>query len=775
MAGGFESLGLGEELIQAVEGDLNWLLPTDVQDEAIPLILGGGDVMAAAETGSGKTAAFSLPVLQLVMETKRREAEGKDGPAGGAVAGRAKSATDWRLSGVDRDGMLGIEGADGGIAFAGAPRWVGGRATLGVSKGKAYYEATLLDQGLGRVGWSTTAANYILGTDKYGLGFGGTGMKSQGGKFDPYGESFGQGDVIGCFLDLEKGVLGFSKNGKYLGDAFVLEGELKGQEAWFPAVALKQARMRLTLVGPFRHAPPQEEGFQGVAQLPAESVHIPVFAKRSAEVVGGSGGTGVEKSSSGSNRPLAIIIEPARDLAEQVYNCICDYSRHVEGVGVALVVGGVEQRETKTGIKAGCDIVVGTTGKLMDLIKRGLLNVDRVRFFILDEADRLLETGNRDDIMTLYHRLPKGGVGDRRLQICFFSATLHSPEITELAEKICDRPTWVDLKGKDSVPESVHHVVVEVDPEAQAFQALLASSPDASSVHVATDNVHSSSSSSSSSSAEDERSEQIKRLKPLVLLKLIEAYNMDQCLIFCRTNLDCDLLETFLVGVGGGQHFRGKTEKGKENVYSCCVLAGMRSMQERRANLQAFKDGDVRFLICTDVAARGIDIQGLPYVINMTLPDVVENYIHRVGRVGRADSVGLAISLVAKQGFSEKVWYHSCASRGKGCVNRKVKEEGGCTIWFDEADSLRQVEERLHCSDGIPRMGPPEFTLPKTIEALLGGGKFGEASKNHVVNETVAKHVELLQPSVKELVDLEFKSQTLWLSLRQRYRAGVHG
>ena len=158
--------------------------------------------MAAAETGSGKTAAFSLPVLQLVMETKRREAEGKDGPAGGAVAGEAKDATDWRLSGVDRDGMLGIEGADGCTAFVGAPRWVGGRATLGVRKGKVYFEATLLDQGLGRVGWSTTAANYNLGTDKYGLGFGGTGMKSQGGKFDPYGESFGQGDVIGCFLEI---------------------------------------------------------------------------------------------------------------------------------------------------------------------------------------------------------------------------------------------------------------------------------------------------------------------------------------------------------------------------------------------------------------------------------------------------------------------------------------------------------------------------------------------------------------------------------------------
>lgn len=189
MAGGFESLGLSDELIRAIEGDLNWLLPTDVQDESIPLILGGGDVMAAAETGSGKTAAFSLPVLQLVMEAKRREAEGKDGPGGaGAVRGAAEGPGDWRVSGVDRDPMLEIEG-DGATVAVGVPRWVGGRATLGVQgQGcKAYFEATMLDSGLGRVGWATTAANYNLGTDKYGYGFGGTGMKSQGGKFDPYG------------------------------------------------------------------------------------------------------------------------------------------------------------------------------------------------------------------------------------------------------------------------------------------------------------------------------------------------------------------------------------------------------------------------------------------------------------------------------------------------------------------------------------------------------------------------------------------------------------
>merc|ERR1711871_236710 len=122
---------------------------------------------------------------------------------------------------------------------------------------------------------------------------------------------------------------------------------------------------------------------------------------------------------------------------------------------------------------------------------------------------------------------------------------------------------------------------------------------------------------------------------------------------------------------GTKKSWGGKGESGKENPYSCVVLAGARNQRERQANLESFKEGDVRFLICTDVAARGLDIAGLPFVIQMTIPDDIENYIHRIGRCGRADRMGLAISLVATE--REKVWYHKCPSRGKaGCENTKL-------------------------------------------------------------------------------------------------------
>ena len=102
----------------------------------------------------------------------------------------------------------------------------------------------------------------------------------------------------------------------------------------------------------------------------------------------------------------------------------------------------------------------------------------------------------------------------------------------------------------------------------------------------------------------------------------------------------------------------------------------------------------VRFLICTDVAARGIDVQGIPFVINVTLPDDKQNYVHRIGRVGRADRMGLAISLVSE--VPEKVWYHSnCPNRGKGCYNTTLLEQGGCAIWYNEKQYLADIEEHL--------------------------------------------------------------------------------
>ncbi|ETO25662.1 hypothetical protein RFI_11476 [Reticulomyxa filosa] len=250
---------------------------------------------------------------------------------------------------------------------------------------------------------------------------------------------------------------------------------------------------------------------------------------------------------------------------------------------------------------------------------------------------------------------------------------------------------------------------------------------------------------------------------------------MDQCLVFCRTRVDCDNLEQYLVSIGGGAKFRQKEETGKENPYSCVVLHSGRSQGERDRNLQTFKDGDVRFLISTDVAARGIDIKALPFVVNMTMPAESEDYIHRVGRVGRADMPGVAISILANQ--KEKVvlivWYHKCPSRGSNCSDTRLVEQGGCAIWFDEFEIFAAVEKRLG-GIKIPILDQNNLD-PNQLKELLQ-----EISRRDPLVAQAEKKVEMLKPKVEELAALETKAQSINTqkkspsdkkrSLNQRYK-----
>lgn len=241
---------------------------------------------------------------------------------------------------------------------------------------------------------------------------------------------------------------------------------------------------------------------------------------------------------------------------------------------------------------------------------------------------------------------------------------------------------------------------------------------------------------------------------------------MSQCIIFCRTNVDCDNLETFLCSQDTTsvqpQKFRGTVESGKEGRYSCCVLAGMRSMDQRRASLAAFKEGAVRFLICTDVAARGIDISGLPYVVNMTLPDEAEQYIHRIGRVGRAERMGLAISLIGPSGLDERVWFHKCGNRGKdGCTRRQLVSEGGCTVWYNETECFDNIQKRLDMA--VPEL-KEDYGLPDELAGL--GVEYGEVWQGAEAGAGANFHRDLLQPAMHELADMELEAQNIFLQFQ---------
>ncbi|XP_020905751.1 ATP-dependent RNA helicase DDX1 isoform X2 [Exaiptasia diaphana] len=730
MAGHFSEFGLLPEICKAVD-EMDWLLPTDVQAEAIPLILGGGDVLMAAETGSGKTGAFCLPIIQIVHENVRDAMAGKTPKASPQGDG---GSTGFKMNPFDRDESFAIS-QDGLLCQSREMyKWQGCRSTLGVKKGKYYYEATVTDEGLCRVGWSTSQATFDLGTDRDGFGFGGTGKKSYGRQFDSYGEAFGINDVIGCFIDLQDDyTIKFSKNGVDFGVAFEIPDEMDGK-TFFTAVVLKNAEMSFNFGDkPFKYPPKGQ--YLALSKAPKNATATSNIA---------TGGAAQSKPGKFSNKcaPSAIIIEPSRELAQQTHHQIQLFAKQLPDPKIksVLLVGGENTKDQIRAINDGVDIITGTPGKLGDFIQTDKISLHQVNFFILDEADGLLAQGNNDLIMKIYSKIPKTGPTGKRLQIITCSATLHSFDVKKLADRIMHFPTWVDLKGQDSVPETVHHVVCHIDPRSDMTWKNLKNP---------TDGIHKKD--KITGQTPEALSEAVKMLKAEYLKRAIDEHKMDTAIIFCRTKIDCDNTEQYLLSYGGGA-------RAMVNQYSCVVLHGDRSPQERKANLQKFKDNEVRFLICTDVAARGIDIKGVPYVINVTFPDDKQNYVHRIGRVGRAERMGLAISLISD--VKEKVWYHVCSSRGKGCFNTRLKEQGGCAIWYDEIQYLGDVEE--HLGESIPVVSS---NLKVTANEFDGKVVYGEKRGKGSSFET---HAAEMAPSVRDLASLELQAQSSFLGLKHR-------
>jgi ATP-dependent RNA helicase DDX1 len=777
--------GLCPELLRAVQQE-NWLLPTPIQDEALPAILGGGDVCGAAETGSGKTAAFVLPILQLVQEelvnggamtVQKKSGETKSNSTFGSslLPSSPPSTSAIKLSTSDRDSMLAVSQPDQLVCQSRSERqWQGVRATVGATtkSAKVYFEATVEDDGLCRVGWSTAAGKYDLGTDAHSWGFGGTGMKSHGRKFIAYGRAFGRGDVVGCYLDLsgKQGTCSFSLNGKMCGEAF---NNIPANAVLYPACVLKNAQMSFE----FNEMKYKCKDYVPIGQAHSNVLRGGAGGNNKSKKKGGNGGGG----GGGGGSCRAIIMAPTRELAAQIYDWVNKLSKFINDPNIqsTLIVGGNDFKQNSNPNNA--HIVIGTCGRLRDTLNRNKINTNNVRFFVLDEADQMVKDKESLSIVREIHQtlINTASKESARLQVCFFSATLHTPGVRELAEQMTYHATWVDLKGKDVVPETVDHLIVPVTSTSK-------STPwgDSYKYDQFTDGVHSKDNllmrrpvkNINNDSVALARSQVIKRMKLEAVKDIVDTFSMSTCMIFCRTNVDCNMLEEYFsflskqIGGGrGSKHQSGvKRESGKENIYSCVVVAGKRQQRERRENLEAFKDGDVRFLICTDVAARGIDLKELPFVINMTLPDEPEQYYHRIGRVGRAGRMGLAISIVACDGSdNEKVWYHSNCKNKKMCHQTKLVKHGGCCIYYNEKLCLKNIEDKL--GEKILRMNSDSggLTLPNNMNV----NDYGEllSKKNSGGNNSkTSEHVQSVMPAVMELCEIEMETQKLWLQTKRK-------
>lgn len=277
-------------------------------------------------------------------------------------------------------------------------------------------------------------------------------------------------------------------------------------------------------------------------------------------------------------KPQVLILTPTRELAAQVREDVTNIGRFKRIKAVA-VYGKEPFSKQKVELEQKTHVVVGTPGRVMDHLERGTLDIDQIKYLIIDEADEMLNRGFIDEVEAIIDQLPLNRV------TMVFSATLPK-DVENLCHKYMKDPTHIEIESTGVTANTIEHYLIEVKEE-----------------------------------------EKISLLKDVTVVE-----NPDSCLIFCRTKENVDAVYS---------------ELEKAN-YSCERLHGGLEQEDRFAVMDGFKTGNFRYLVATDVAARGIDIDNVTLVINYDVPMEKESYVHRTGRTGRAGNKGKAITFSTK-------------------------------------------------------------------------------------------------------------------------------
>lgn len=281
----------------------------------------------------------------------------------------------------------------------------------------------------------------------------------------------------------------------------------------------------------------------------------------------------------------ALILAPTRELAIQITEEINELAKHTPIRAVTLYGGQSIQAQTRQ-LETGSHIIVGTPGRVLDMLQRGYLHLKNIRFAVLDEVDRMFDIGFRDDIKRILGMCPKPGTPPEGRQTIFVSATL-SEEVERLARQHMHDPVKLVTSAGSLTASLVKQFHIPVAPWD----------------------------------------------KKRMLLHVLTHEEPALTLVFCRLKRTVDELA------------KGLTTRGIESH----AMHGDMSQGKRNTTMKQLKDGKLAVVICSDVASRGIDVEGVSHVINFDLPDDPELYIHRIGRTARAGKGGLAYSLVTPQ------------------------------------------------------------------------------------------------------------------------------
>lgn len=331
----------------------------------------------------------------------------------------------------------------------------------------------------------------------------------------------------------------------------------------------------------------KEEGYE--QPTPIQEKSIPLLQRGNDILASAQTGTGktaafsipilqhlFEDRPKGNNRKIhALILTPTRELALQIGESFTTYGKYT-GIKNTVIFGGVNQRPQEDALRKGPEVLIATPGRLIDLMNQGIVHLRDIRYFVLDEADRMLDMGFIHDIRKIIGELPA------KRQSLFFSATLPN-NIVNLSKTILTNPKKVEVNPVSSTAETIQQYLYYTN----------------------------------------------KDHKKDLLFHILQNTEMDQVLIFSRTKHGADRIARNL----------------DKKKIKAAAIHGNKSQNQRQKALNLFKEKQIRVLVATDIAARGIDIDKLQHVINYDIPNEPETYVHRIGRSGRAGENGVAISL----------------------------------------------------------------------------------------------------------------------------------
>ncbi len=283
--------------------------------------------------------------------------------------------------------------------------------------------------------------------------------------------------------------------------------------------------------------------------------------------------------------PRSLVLCPTRELAAQVAENFDTYTKHLK-LTKALLIGGVSFKEQEALIDKGVDVLIATPGRLLDHFERGKLLLTGVQIMVVDEADRMLDMGFIPDIERIFSLTPF------TRQTLFFSATM-APEIERITNTFLSAPARVEVARQATASETIEQAAV-------VFKA----------------------------SRKDREGTEKRRVLRALIDK--EGDSCTNAIIFCNRKVDVDIVAKSL----------------KKYGYDAAPIHGDLDQKQRMATLDGFREGKIRLLIASDVAARGLDVPSVSHVFNFDVPGHAEDYVHRIGRTGRAGREGKAFTIV---------------------------------------------------------------------------------------------------------------------------------